>query len=198
MAEPTVEIIDVIDDREQGDIAKTISNSPVYVVYDVQTLEVVNMVTMKADDDDGESALGITFTPVAGPGQDSFVAENMYTSSMFGIDNYCDPSTKTVYMKPTFKLTLSEPNPVAGATVDISVDLVDYKGESLEGKWKGTLKVKDRLKFCSVSTKLMEWPENKVFRVRASSPGQSAVRVKDTEYKFVPGVEVITFSPEPF
>ena len=167
----------------------------IYVSYDKNTLEAKTVTGYKIID--GEDIIGC-MTPILGENEEGFFVEVFETDSSAPQDNFVDIERKALIKKPSFKLELSDPSIEPGEIYELKITFIDNAGNEITPKEPFDIKIKDTLDFISISDKVLTYSEPVSIRLKAYAPGQSRVRVKDCEYKYVPAYQYINIKAPSF
>ena len=173
-----------------------IQGDHVYVVYNKSTKECETTQTIDCSDPDLDLSEVIAVLPM-NDDQGVFKLESNSSISPFPTDNIADLENFTMNIKPWIDLTVEGLLPVAGDVVTINVAIRDCEGNDISDQCACVLKIKDRLGGSSLEKTLLHFPEDRTFRIKRDSPGLSAIRAKDTMFKYVQCCITIDFrAPE--
>ena len=167
----------------------------IYVSYDKATLEAKTVTGYKLIE--GEDIIN-SMTPILGDGEDGFFVEVFETDSSAPQDNFVDPKRKALTKKPSFRLELSDPEIEPGEIYTLKITFVDHADKEIVPEEPFDIKIKDTLDFISISDKVLTYSEPVSIRLKAYAPGQSRVRVKDCDYKYVPSYQYINIKAPNF
>lgn len=157
--------------------------------YDGEAIDVGSEMIM-SDPPDGEGVLEIA---------------NVLTDTAIYQENYVDVETKSLLRKPKIELSyMSDPdydaekaNIVSRAKpYSVRITMIDYLGKPYTPPTPVQLKVKDRESLLTIRDPIITYRDTMVIEVKALVPGKNTcLRLKDTDYGFVPGLLNASVSP---
>jgi len=177
-----------------------LENDHLRVIYDKNTLEclVFDITDVTCPDEEVENNdLTNTISLVLNENEGSFIMKKYDTQFVYPQDNMADPENCRIYSKNYFKLELDNDKPVSGDIITIKVFLYDWTGKDISEEYPCTVKIKDREGHSTLEKKILDFPKERTFRLKRIAPGAAHIRVKDSNFKCVPAVEIIDFLSPP-
>ena len=188
-----------INKEKQSLAAEVFGDGRLFSYYDIETKQCTDLVKI-AVDSAGDDVAPDRDLYLAPPEKGEAMVEilNVQTDTVIVQENYVDPDRNMLLRKPKVHLEwLSDKDfdpekatiRVRPEPYRVRVSMVDYAGNSYTPTKMVQLKVKDRESLLSIREPLIDYKDSMVIEVKALYPGkQCCLRIKDSNYQYVPGL----------
>ena len=188
-----------INDEKKRLAQDVFGDGRLFAYYDVASKQCTDLVKI-AVDETGDSVDPGRELYLAPPDAGEAMVEilNIQTDTVIVQENYVDPEKNMLLRKPKVHLEwLSDPDfdpvkvtiRVRQEPYRVRVSMIDYEGKSYIPDRATQLKVKDRESLLSIKDPVINYVDSIVIEVKALYPGKNCcLRLKDSNYQFVPGL----------